>query len=198
MVFYSNVVISASFNFQKMSFQELIEKRQSVRKYKKQPVEKEKIELLVSAVHLSPSACNSQPWRLIIVDEPELKNEVAKATFNKAIAFNRFAVEAPVIAVLVIEKAKLIAQIGGNIKNQEYPMYDIGIAASHFCLQAAELGLGTCMIGWFDEKKIQDLLNIPEKRKIGLVITLGYAPDNYKLRQKIRKPIERICRFNSY
>lgn len=198
MVFYSNVVISASFNFQKMSFQELIEKRQSVRKYKKQPVEKEKIELLVSAVHLSPSACNSQPWRLIIVDEPELKNEVAKATFNKAIAFNRFAVEAPVIAVLVIEKAKLIAQIGGNIKNQEYPMYDIGIAASHFCLQAAELGLGTCMIGWFDEKKIQDLLNIPEKRKIGLVITLGYAPDDYKLRQKIRKPIERICGFNSY
>lgn len=198
MVFYSNVVISASFNFQKMSFQELIEKRQSVRKYKKQPVEKEKIELLVSAVHLSPSACNSQPWRLIIVDEPELKNEVAKATFNKAIAFNRFAVEAPVIAVLVIEKAKLIAQIGDNIKNQEYPMYDIGIAASHFCLQAAELGLGTCMIGWFDEKKIQDLLNIPEKRKIGLVITLGYAPDDYKLRQKIRKPIERICGFNSY
>ncbi len=181
-----------------MEFQELISIRQSVRKYQCIPVEPEKIAKLIEAVHLSPSACNSQPWRLIIVDEPGLKNEVAKTTFNAAIAFNKFAVEAPVIAVLVIEKAKLIAQIGGSLKNQEYPMYDIGIAAAHFCLQAAELGLGTCIIGWFDEKKIRQLLHIPEKRKIGLVITLGYAPEEYKQRQKIRKPVEEIFRFNVY
>ncbi len=181
-----------------MTFQELINQRQSVRKYQDKPVEHEKIEKLIEAVHMAPSACNSQPWRLIIVDEPNLKNEVARATFSKTIAFNKFAVEAPVIAILVIEKAKLIAQIGGSIKSQEYPQYDIGIAAAHFCLQAAELGLGTCMIGWFDEKKIQQLLNIPEKRKIGLVITLGYPPDDYKLRQKIRKPLGEICGFNRY
>ena len=162
-----------------MEFQELIKKRQSVRKYTGQTVEKEKIDKLISSIHLSPSACNSQPWKLIIVDEPELKTEVAKATFSKTIAFNKFAVKAPVIAVLVIEKAKLIAQIGGSLKNQEYPYYDIGIAAAHFCLQAAELGLGTCMMGWFDENRIKQLLKIPEKRKIGLIITLGYAPDNY-------------------
>jgi nitroreductase len=106
--------------------------------------------------------------------------------------------QAPVIAVLVIEKAKLIAQIGGSIKNMEYPQIDIGIAATNFCLQAAELGLGTCMIGWFDEKKIRQLLNIPEKRKIGLVITLGYPPEDYKLRKKIRKPLSEICGFNRY
>jgi len=181
-----------------MTFQELINHRQSVRKYKDKSVEREKIEKMIEAVHMAPSACNSQPWRIIVVDEPELKNEVAKATFSKTIAFNKFAVEAPVIAVLVIEKAKLIAQIGGSIKNMEYPKIDIGIAASHFCLQAAELGLGTCMIGWFDEKKIQQLLKIPEKRKVGLVITLGYPPDDYKQRQKIRKPVDEICGFNSY
>ena len=72
------------------------------------------------------------------------------------------------------------------------------IAAAHFCLQAAELGLGTCMIGWFDEKKLKLLLNIPEKRKIGLVITLGYPPEDYKMRKKIRKPLAEICGFNSY
>lgn len=181
-----------------MDFEKLISLRQSVRKYQNKPVEPEKIAKLIEAVHLSPSACNSQPWRLIIVDEPGLKNEVAKTTFNSAIAFNKFAIEAPVIAVLVIEKAKLIAQIGGSLKNQEYPMYDIGIAAAHFCLQATELGLGTCMIGWFDEKKIRQLLNIPEKRKIGLVITLGYAPEDYKQRQKIRKAVEDIFGHNSY
>jgi len=181
-----------------MTFQELIYNRQSVRKYQDIPVESEKIEKLIEAVHIAPSACNSQPWKLIIVDEPELKNEVARATFSKTISFNKFAVQAPVIAVLVIEKAKLIAQIGGSIKNQEYPHYDIGIAAAHFCLQATELGLGTCMIGWFDEKKIQQLLNIPKKRKIGVLITLGYPPQDYKLRKKIRKPVVEICSYNAY
>jgi nitroreductase len=181
-----------------MTFQELINLRQSVRKYSETPVEREKIEKIIDAVHIAPSACNSQPWKIIIVDDPELKNEVAKATFSKTIAFNKFTIEAPVIAVLVIEKAKLIAQIGGSIKDMEYPKIDIGIAAAHFCLQAAELGLGTCMIGWFDEKKIRQLLKIPEKRKIGLVITLGYPSADYKLRKKIRKPLNEICGFNSY
>ena len=181
-----------------MTFEELIRKRQSTRKYLELPVESEKLDKLIEAVHLAPSACNSQPWKLIIVDEPELKDKVAKATFNKAISFNKFAEQAPVIAVLVIEKAKPIAQIGGLIKNQEYPEYDIGIAAAHFCLQATELGLGTCMIGWFNEKKIQELLNIPKKRKIGLVISLGYQPEDYRVRKKNRKPVDEIFGFNSY
>ena len=97
----------------------------------------------------------------------------------------------------MIEKTKLIVQPGGNIKNQEYPYYDIGIAAAHFCLQATELGLGTCMIGWFNEKRIQELLNIPQKRKIGLVITLGYPPEDYKMRKKIRKTTNEIVAHNS-
>lgn len=181
-----------------MTFQELILQRQSVRKYLDIPVERETIQQIISAVQLAPSACNSQPWKIIIVDEPELKDKVAKATFSKTVAFNKFAVQAPVIAVLVIEKAKIIAQIGGSIKNMEYPQIDIGIAAEHFCLQAAELGLGTCMIGWFDEIKIRELLNIPKKRKIGLVITLGYPPEGYNLREKIRKHLTDIVKFNTY
>jgi nitroreductase len=181
-----------------MPFHELINARQSVRKYLPKAVEKEKLEKIIEAVRVAPSACNSQPWRLIIVDKPELKKEVAKATFSKTVSFNKFVIEAPVIAILVIEKPKLIAKIGGSIKNQEYPQYDIGIAAEHFCLQAADLGLGTCMLGWFNEKKIQQLLNIPKKRKIGLLITLGYAPEDYKQRKKIRKPLDEICGFNTY
>lgn len=181
-----------------MNFQELINQRQSVRRYQEKPLERKELQLLIEAVHIAPSACNSQPWKLILVDEPALKNEVAKATFSKTVAFNKFALEAPVIAVLVMEKAKLVAQIGGRIKNKEYPQYDIGIAADHFCLQAAEIGLGTCMIGWFDERKIQQLLNIPRNRKIGLLITLGYPPKDYKMRKKIRKPLDQIYGFNSY
>ena len=181
-----------------MAFEALIKQRQSVRRYLEKPVEPEKIEKIINSVHLAPSACNSQPWKLIIVDDPELKNQVALATFNDIISFNRFSLEAPVIAVLVTEKARLIARIGGSIKNQKYPHYDIGIAAAHICLQAAELGLGSCMIGWFNEKQIKKLLNVPGKLKIGLIITLGYPPEDYKLRQKIRKPVETVCSFNRY
>jgi len=128
-----------------MEFAELINSRQSVRKYQEKPVEKEKLQQLIEAVRLAPSASNSQPWKLIIVDEPELKDQVARATFSKAISFNKFAPEAPVIAVLAIEKPSLITQIGGLLKQREFSLIDIGIAAAHFCLQAAELGLGTCM-----------------------------------------------------
>jgi len=182
----------------KTMLEKILRQRQSVRKYLDKPVEKEKIEALIEAVHLAPSACNSQPWKLIIVDDPEVKRQVAEASYGKGVNFNRFAREAPVIAVLVIEKGKLISRIGGRIKNQEYSQYDIGIAAAYFCLQATDLGLGTCILGWFDEKRIQQILSIPKRRKIGLLITLGYAPEGYKLRQKIRKPIEQIACFNAY
>ncbi len=181
-----------------MEFLKLLKIRQSVRKYDNRPVEKEKLQKLIDAVRLAPSASNSQPWKLIIVNEPELKNKIAKATFDQIVAFNKFALQAPVIAVLTLEKPKLEAQIGGWLKKREFPLIDIGIAAEHFCLQAAELGLGTCMMGWFDEKRIKQLLHIPRKTRIGLVITLGYAQKNYPIRNKIRKDLNVMSSFNKY
>lgn len=181
-----------------MNFQSLISIRQSVRRYQNKSVEPEKLEKLIEAVRISPSACNSQPWKLILVNDPVLKDKVARATFSQVLSFNRFAVEAPVIAVLVIEKPKLIAAIGGSIKNREFPLIDIGIAAAHFCLLATELGLGTCMIGWFDETRIKNFLQVPSNKRIGLLITLGYEPEGYRFRQKIRKTRVEMSSFNSY
>lgn len=180
------------------NFTELASLRQSVRKYIDKPVERDKIDQIIEACRIAPSASNSQPWKLIVVDEPELKNKVAEATFNKAVSFNKFAPEAAVIAVLVIEKPRLITQVGGLLKNREFPLIDIGIISEHFCLKAAELELGTCMLGWFNEKKIKSLLDIPRAKRIGLVITLGYAPEDYKLRDKIRKLTDEMSSFNKY
>ena len=181
-----------------MDFSELIKIRQSVRSYSGKPVEKEKIEKCLEAARLAPSASNSQPWKYIVVDEEELKNKVADATFDKVVKFNKFVLQAPVIIVIVLEKPKLITQIGGEIKKREWPFMDIGITSEHFCLQAAELGLGTCMIGWFNQKRIQELLNIPKKKTIGLLITLGYAPDDYALRKKSRKEKSEVIGYNKY
>ena len=181
-----------------MKFLDLVESRQSVRRYIDKPVEKEKIDLCIEATRLAPSACNSQPWTYIVVDNLDLKNEVAKATYNQVIAFNKFVPQAPVMVVIVIERPKTVAQIGGNLKNREFPLIDIGISAEHFCLQATELGLGTCMLGWFNEKKIKNLLHIPKNKRIGLVISLGYFEDEYKVRKKIRKETKDMYRCNSY
>jgi nitroreductase len=170
-----------------MTFNELILSRQSVRRYAATPVEPEKIKLCLEAARLAPSASNSQPWKYIVVDQEPLRTELAKATFSDIQLINKFTLQAPVMVVIVMEKAKLITRLAMLVKKKEWPLIDIGITAEHFCLQAAELGLGTCMIGWFDEDKIKKLLQIPSDKSIGLVITAGYAVDGYPQRTKIRK-----------
>jgi len=181
-----------------MEFSELLEIRQSVRQYSQRAVERVLLDKLIEAVRLAPSASNAQPWKLIVVDEPELRTQVAQATFSKTVTFNRFALESPVIAVLVIEKSGFISQAGAILKKRQFSLIDIGIAAAHFCLQAAELGLGTCILGWFDEKRIKRLLRIPARRRIGLLVTLGYAAEGYPLREKSRKDASIMSGFNSY
>jgi nitroreductase len=177
---------------------DLIRKRQSVRRYTGRPVEKEKLNRCLEAAQLAPSACNAQPWRFIVVDEPVLVKKVARETWNKLVAFNKFVEQAPVLIVITIEKSPLVPTVGGIIKNKEYPLIDIGIAAGQFCLQATEEGLGTCMLGWFNEKPIQKLLGIPSKRRIGLIISLGYEPEDYRMREKIRKDKEKVTGYNKY
>jgi nitroreductase len=181
-----------------MKFLELIHKRQSDRKYIDKEVEKDKLERCLEAARLAPSASNSQPWTLIVINDPELKDQVARKTFGPAKTFNKFVPQAPVIVAIVMEKPKIITELGGRVKKKEWPLIDIGIAAEHFCLQAAEDGLGTCMLGWFDEQSIKELLHIPESNTIPLLITLGYTPDDYKLRKKVRKKFEKVVKWNSY
>ena len=181
-----------------MDFSQLIAVRQSVRSYQDKPVEEEKLAQLIEAVRLAPSASNSQPWKLIIVNDPALKDKVAKATFSALVSFNKFVPQAPVLAVLVIEKPKIVTQIGGMLKDREFSLIDIGIAAEHFCLQAANLDLGTCMLGWFDEAAVKQLLNIPQHKRIGLVIALGYAKEDDLVRRKNRKSTEEMSSFNTY
>ena len=181
-----------------MNFLTLIEKRQSDRKYTSQTVEREKIERCLEAARLAPSASNSQPWSFIVVDEPDLKKKVAAKSVGPLRSFNNFVSQAPVIVAIVMEKPKVITELGGRIKEKEYPLIDIGIAAEHLCLQATEEGLGSCMLGWFDEKGVKALLNVPEKKSISLLVTLGYTPEGYKHRKKIRKSLEKVVKWNKY
>ena len=181
-----------------ITFLSLVHKRQSVRKYTDKPIEADKLQRCLEAARLAPSASNSQPWKFVVVNDPELVQQVARATIGPLSSFNNFVPEAPVIVAIVIEKMKLFTKVGAYVKDREYPLIDIGISAGHFCLQAAEEGLGTCMLGWFDEDAVKKLLKIPKDRRIGVLITVGYAPENYRLREKIRKDRNETISFNFY
>ena len=180
-----------------MKFLELVKKRQSVRGYLEKSVEREMIERCLEAARMAPSACNSQPWKFIVVDDPELKNKIADKTYGNLISFNRFTAEAPVLVLIVSERQKFLARFGSIVKNRQLKLIDIGIAAEHFCLQAAEEGLGTCMMGWFSEKKISRLMEIPKSKRVELIISLGFA-NSIKIRPKKRKDIHEIRSYNNY
>ena len=181
-----------------MEFLELVKLRQSVRSYDASPVEREKIMRCVEAARLAPSASNSQPWKFIIVDDPGLCKLIADASYGTLGSFNRFTPDVTTFLVMVIEKMKLVTQIGAHLKDREFSLIDIGIAAEHFCLQAAEEGIGTCMIGWFNEDPIKKALNIPMSKRIGLLISVGYPGKEQKVREKKRKSVEEVLCFNNY
>jgi nitroreductase len=181
-----------------MRFEELIHARRSVRRYQQKAVEPEKLQALIEAVRLAPSANNAQPWKLLLVDDPAIKDQVARATFSKTVSFNQFALQAPVIAVLAIEKPSVITQVAGWLADRPFYLIDTGIAAAHFCLQATELGLGTCMLGWFDESQIKKILHIPRATRVGLVITLGYEVDNHPVHPRMRKGADVMSSRNTY
>lgn len=175
------------------SFADLAKNRQSDRKYKEQPVEREKIIQCLETARLSPSANNSQPWKFVVVDDRDKKDQIADCSIG--LGMNKFTHQCPVIVAVVLEKQNFMSTIGSMIKNKDYCLFDIGIAVNQFCLQAADLGLGTCIIGWFDEKKIKKILGV-RNRRIPLLISLGY-PDA-PVRNKIRKSLDEISAWNEY
>lgn len=176
-----------------MKFAELVKIRQSDRKYKNQEVEREKILQCLETARLSPSANNSQPWKFVVVDDVEKKEQIAECSIG--LGMNKFTHQCPVIVAVVIEKQDFMTKIGGIIKNKDYSTFDVGIAVNQFCLQAADLGLGTCIMGWFDEKKIKKILGV-KNRRIPLLISLGY-PDA-PTREKVRKPLDVMSSWNEY
>ena len=181
-----------------MSLLDLMKHRKSVRDFLDRPVEREKIAMCLEAARVAPSACNSQPWRFVVVDEPSLKNQLCKVAFSGIYSINSFCKMAPVIVVVISEKSRFIARVGGMFRGTKYYLIDIGIACEHFVLQAEDLGLGTCWIGWFNEKRVKSVLNIPQHKKIDVLLALGYY-DGKKLKSgHDREPADEIASFNTY
>ena len=176
---------------------ELVSSRESCRNYNpdRRPTREQLVKCIQTA-QLAPSACNAQPWHFIVVDEPELRNQVADAVASRLLGMNHFTKQAPVHILVVEERPNFTAGIGGIIKDKQFPLLDIGIAAAHITLAATAEGLGSCILGWFDEKAVRRLLHIPDKKRVLLDIVLGYSTQ--PLREKKRKPASEVISYNKY
>ncbi|MBQ8202835.1 MAG: nitroreductase family protein [Clostridia bacterium] len=171
-----------------MDFSEICLMRQSCRKYDtERDIEKEKLDAVLTAARLAPSACNGQPYH-ITVCKGELAKQVGRATMSMGL--NGFADEAPVLLVISDEPYVKSAALGAKISGSDYRSMDIGILAAYITAAATEQGLSSCILGWLNCEKIQKLCSL--ENEVSLVITLGYAHPEDKLRNKKRKSIEEL------
>ena len=171
-----------------MDFSEIVHKRQSCRSYDSaRDVEPEKVTAILEAARMAPSACNGQPYHFTVC-RGETALAVAKATAG--LGLNKFAVQAPVMIVVSEQPYVKSAAMGAKLKNNDYRSIDIGIATAYLTARATELGLSTCILGWLDDAKIRELCD--RDQPVRLVITLGYAKEDDKLRQKKRKELSEL------
>ena len=173
-------------------FIDLVKVRRSIRSYKTDPVPREMIEACLEAVRHSPTACNKQSWRFIIA-EGDLRQRIIEESLGGVVVPNRWAVQAPVLVIIAIDRDLVTHRIGAGLKGIDYHLIDAGIAGEHFVLQAAELGLGTCWIGWFDKKGVKRILGLPKNWDVPAMITLGFPETSPG--EKQRKTMEEISEF---
>ena len=173
-----------------MNFTEIAEKRQSCRSYDaSREVEIEKLERILETARISPSACNGQPY-FITVCKGETAKKVAKEV--QGMGMNKFASDAPVLLVISEMPYVKTAALGAKLKGNDYRSIDIGILAAYITAEATAQGLGTCILGWLDDAAIREICGLDGA--VRLVITLGYAKEDDKLRVKKRKDISEIVR----
>ena len=173
-----------------MNFTEIAEARQSCRSYNpNREVEKEKLDKILETARIAPSACNGQPY-YITVCKGEAARKVAKAT--QGMGMNKFASNAPIMLVISEMPYVASAALGAKVKKNDYRSIDIGILAAFITAEATAQGLGTCILGWLNDSDIREICSIDGT--VRLVITLGYADENDKLRVKKRKNIDELAK----
>ncbi|MFW5780266.1 MAG: nitroreductase family protein [Bacillota bacterium] len=168
-------------------FFDIVKRRESCRKYNGKEVKKLELLKIMEAARLAPSAVNSQPWKFFVVTDREKRKLMTKYT-------QAFTEKAGGFIVLLQEKPNIMSKVGSVIKNQEYTQIDLGIVTAHICLAATQLGLETCIMGWFNEKKVKELLQIPGGKRVRLVISVGHS-DFTSPRPKKRKDMDEIVSF---
>jgi len=162
-----------------------IRKRYSCRSYQDKSIEQDKLNCILEAARLAPSARNMQDWRFVVVTDRQVKSRVA-ATTNRPEVFERAGA-----IIAACSNSDYVMRCG-----QAIAPIDVSIALEHISLQAADLGLGTCWIGSFDTDKIRQILTIPEDIAIIELMAIGYPADSKS--EPKREPIEKIVCYDTW
>ena len=174
-----------------MNFMEIARARQSCRAYEEtKTVEPEKLEAVLEAARLAPSACNGQPYH-ITVCRGQASQEVALAC--RGLGLNKFATQAPITLVISEMPYVKSAAMGAKMKGNDYRSIDIGIVTAYITAEAAAQGLSTCILGWLDDSKIRKICDL--EHPVRLVITLGYSKEGDPLRKKSRKDLNELVSY---
>ncbi len=174
-----------------MNFREIANNRQSCRSYDtERAVEKEKLDAILESARLAPSACNGQPYHMTVCSR-ETAKAVAKAT--QGMGINKFVPQAPILIVISEKPYVKTAALGSKLKGIDYRSIDIGILSAYITAEATAQGLGSCILGWIDDPKIREICGLDSQ--VHLVIALGYAKEDDKLREKKRKNTEELVTF---
>lgn len=162
-----------------MSCLETIFNRRSVRRYKSEPISESVLKNILEAGRLAPSADNAQPWHFIVVDNPEIKKEIAKYS-----RWNNFIDDAAIIIV------------GCGYSNNEWSSVDVSIALENMVIAAEAQGVGSCWIGDFEEENVKSLLGVPAELKIIALISFGYPAEKPRIPKK--KNLHEIVHYNRF
>lgn len=163
-----------------------IKGRRSIRKYSQVFIEEEKLEIIMEALRLAPSASNSQKWKFIFVTDKEKRKKLGEAADGQ-----KFIQEAPVTVVGIATEDEYVMMCG-----QKSSTINVSIAMAYMTLEAYELGLGTCWLGHFDEEKVKKALNIPGSMRVVAISPLGYPDEDPD--ERPRKSTDEVISFNDF
>ena len=183
-----------------MDFLEIMQQRQSCRAYDPDKgVSREELLKIVEAGRLTPSGCNSQPWKFIVVDSPEAKEKLCDAVVvGNGMTGAPWRHQVPAFIILVEQPAKVMKVVSDHYgTTQRFAQGDLGAACMNMCHEAYSLGLDTCIIGMNDQKKMEEYFNIPAGREVRLVLAIGHAAAKTPV-NKVRKSSEEVCSFNNW
>ncbi len=175
----------------------IMRERRSVRNYDTgRPVEEEKLNLILEAARLAPSSNNTQPWHFIVVGDEAAREKLSVAA-PIGTATNKWLKTAPIVIVCCGQPDMMMHKAAGRLFDKDFFKTDVAIAVEHMVIAARELGLGTCWVGWFDERKVKSILNIPSDKRVLALLPVGYPKGAWPAAKK-RKKIDEIVSFERY
>ncbi len=179
-----------------------IQWRRSVRRFSPRKIEREKIHRILEAARLAPSSSNRQAWHFVVIDDQSIIEQIPKQVLTGSKSIIAWIKDAPLIIAGCYTKA--YTHIIGQLFGHENHLVDVSIAMSHIVLAATALGIGTCYVGWYNEKSLKKLLRIPRHYSIAVLLALGYPIDRSTeesiggIAPRPRKRLDEIVSYNEY